>query len=84
MQYVSVGLFWAAIGVNIVMGAGVVGGGGGGQTQPTNLHEYTQEARPHSANSTANERQSIGAAPQLASEAGKPILCSFWEPSSLT
>ena len=41
--------------------------------------EYTPEARPHPANSTAKKRQVVGAAPELVSEAGEPILCRFWE-----
>ena len=52
----------------------------GGQTQPANLQEYTPEARPHPANSTAKKRQVVGAAFELVSEAGEPILCRFWEP----
>ena len=42
----------------------------GGQTQPANLLEYTPEARPHPANSTAKKRQVAVAAPELFSEAG--------------
>ena len=49
----------------------------GGQTQHANLQEYTPEARPHPANFTAKKRQAVGAAPELVSEAGEPILCSF-------
>ena len=49
----------------------------GGQTQPANPQEYTPEARPHPANSTAKKRQVVGAAPELVSEAGEPILCRF-------
>ena len=74
--YVSVGLlFWVTIGVYIVMGTGKMGG----QTKPANPQEYTPEARPHPANSTAKKRQVVGAAPELVSEAGEPILCRFWE-----
>ena len=36
-------------------------------------------ARPHPANSIAKKRQVVGAAPELVSEAGEPILCRFWE-----
>ena len=55
----------------------------GGETQPANLQEYTPEARPHHANSTANKRQAIGPAPELVSAAGEPIVYHFGEPSSL-
>ena len=73
--YVSVGrLFWVTIGVYIVMGTGKMGA-----DTAANPQEYTPVARPHPANSTAKKRQVVGAAPELVSEAGEPILCRFWE-----
>ena len=51
----------------------------GGQTQLASPQEYTPETRLHPANSTAKKRQVVGAAPELVSEAGEPILCRFWE-----
>ena len=54
----------------------------GGQTKPANLQEYTPEARPHPANSTAKKRQVAGAAPELVSEAGESILCRILEPTA--
>ena len=52
-----------------------------GKTSVDNIAELpgTPEARPQPANFTAKKRQVAGAAPELVSEAGEPILCLFWE-----
>ena len=71
----SVGQFWATKGAYIIMGTGMMGA----RHSPP-----TSKASPNPANSTVNKRQALGAAPELVSEAGGTILCTFWEPSSLT
>ena len=70
------------IGIYIVMGTGKMGARHSPPTSRNTLH--TPEARPHPANSTVKKRHVVGAAPELVSKAGEPILCCFWEHTAST
>ena len=73
----SVGLlFWVTIGVYIVMGTGKMGAR---HSPPTPRNTLQKQGLTLQILLSAKKRQVVGAAPELVSEAGEPILCRFWE-----